>query len=155
MGLGVADPPRGPDHRDGRPADRRVTRLRSLHRVTGVGPERHLPRPGAKQLAFDPTGRHLRHPDVFGKRLVATAYAYDGGDPDDSIQRPGSIALFDTTTARPIRDLTSAATDGSPVFSPDGRRVAFERRGSVFAVPVSGGRARVLLRRAREPSWSR
>ncbi len=111
--------------------------------------------PGAKQLAFDATGRHLRHPDVFGKRLVATAYDYDGGDPDDSIQRPGSIELFDTTTARPIRDLTSAATDRSPVFSPDGRQVAFERRGAVFTLPVAGGRARVLLRRAREPSWSR
>jgi WD40-like Beta Propeller Repeat len=111
--------------------------------------------PGARQLAFDPSGRHLRHPDVFGRRLAATAYAYAGADPDNSIQRPGSIALFDTTTAQPIRDLTSATTDSSPVFSPDGRRVAFERRGSVFTVPVSGGRPQRLLRGAREPSWSR
>ena len=111
--------------------------------------------PGARQLAFDPTGRHLRHPDVLGRRLVATAYAYDGDGPDSAIQRPGSIVLFDTTSARPLRDLTSASTDSSPVFSPDGRRVAFERDGAVFTVGVAGGRARRLIDRAREPSWSR
>jgi Tol biopolymer transport system component len=111
--------------------------------------------PGARQLAFDPSNRHLRHPDVLGDRLVATAYPYDEGAPDNSIQRPGSIALFDTRTARPLRDLTSATTDSSPVFSPDGRRVAFERRGSVFTVRVAGGGVRRLMRRAREPSWSR
>ncbi len=109
--------------------------------------------PGARQLAFDPAGRHLRHPDVYGNRLVATAYAHDG--PDDAIQRPGSIVLFDTFTARPIRDLTAARTDSSPVFSPDGRRVAFQRRNAVFTVPVAGGPARRLLGHAREPSWSR
>ena len=111
--------------------------------------------PGARQLALDPSGRHLRHPDVFGTRLVATAYAYEAGEPDNAIQRPGSIVLFDTTTARPVRDLTSANGDSSPVFSPDGRRVAFERRGSVYTVPVSGGDLRRVLRRGREPSWSR
>jgi Tol biopolymer transport system component len=111
--------------------------------------------PGARQLAFDPSGRHLRHPDVFGNRLVATAYAFGAGEPDNATQKPGSIVLFDAATSRPVRDLTSATTDSSPVFSPDGRRVAFERRGSVFTVRVSGGAARRLLRRAREPSWSR
>jgi WD40-like Beta Propeller Repeat len=111
--------------------------------------------PGARQLAFDPSGRHLRHPDVFGRRLVATAYPYDAGEPDNAIQRPGAIVLFDTATARPVRDLTSASGDSSPVFSPDGRRVAFERGGSVYTVPVSGGAPRRVLRRAREPSWSR
>lgn len=111
--------------------------------------------PGARQLAFDRSGRHLRHPDVFGSRLVATAYTYDEGEPDNAIQRPGSIVLFDTSTAQLVSDLTSATTDSSPVFSPDGRRVAFERRGDVFSVRASGGQARRLIRRAREPSWSR
>ena len=103
--------------------------------------------PGSRQLAFDPLGRHLRHPDVLGNRLVATAYAYEG-EPDNATQRPGSIALFDTSTARHVRDLTSATTDLSPVLSPDGRRVAFERRGSVFTVRASGGPVRRLLANA-------
>jgi WD40-like Beta Propeller Repeat len=111
--------------------------------------------PGARQLAFDPAGRHLRHPDVLGSRLVATAYAYGEGEPDNAIQRPGSIVLFDTRTARPVRDLTSGGRDSSPVLSPDGQRVAFERGGSVFTVRAAGGAARRLLRGAREPSWSR
>jgi dipeptidyl aminopeptidase/acylaminoacyl peptidase len=85
----------------------------------------------------------------------SAAYAYDAAEPDNAIQRPGSIVLFDTTTARPVRDLTSASGDSSPVFSPDGRRVAFERRGSVYTVPVSGGARRRVLRRAHEPSWAR
>jgi hypothetical protein len=53
------------------------------------------------------------------------------------------------------RGATSATTDSSPVFSPDGRRVAFERRGSIFTVRVAGSRPQRLLRAAREPSWSR
>ncbi len=111
--------------------------------------------PGARQLAFDPSGRHLRHPDVFGNRLVATAYVYDTGAPDNAIQRPGSIVLFDTSTANLIRDLTTATTDSSPVFSPDGRHVAFQRRQAVFTVPIAGGPAHRLIGHAREPSWSR
>lgn len=109
---------------------------------------------GARQLAYDPSGRHLRHPDVRGDRLVATAYAYEG-DPDNAVQRPGSIVLFDTATAAPLRDLTTATTDTSPVFSPDGRTVGFERAGDVFTVPTAGGSPKRLLRRAREPTWSR
>jgi WD40-like Beta Propeller Repeat len=65
-----------------------------------------------------------------------------------------AIVLFATATARPLRDLTSATGDSPPVFSPDGRRVAFERRGSVYDVRAAGGKPR-RLRRAREPSWSR
>ncbi len=129
-------------------------RLGTLHRIARFPQNGTCRGPGSRQLAFDPLGRHLRHPDVLGNRLVATAYAYEG-EPDNATQRPGSIALFDTSTARHVRDLTSATTDLSPVLSPDGRRVAFERRGSVFTVRVSGGPARRLLANAREPSWSR
>lgn len=109
----------------------------------------------ARQLAFDPSGRHLRHPDVAGRLLVATAYAFEEGTPDSAIQRPGAIALFDTATGAPIRDLTRGPADSSPVFAPDARRVAFERGGAVWTVPVAGGQARRVLRGAREPAWSR
>jgi hypothetical protein len=74
--------------------------------------------------------------------LVATAYAYDG-DPDDAIQRPGAIGLFDTATARLLRDRTTARTDSSPASCPT---VASSR---------SRAKVRRLIDRAREPSWSR
>jgi hypothetical protein len=110
---------------------------------------------GARQLAFDPGGRHLRHPDVSGNLLVATAYVPVDDSPDNSIQRPGSIALFDTRTGAPVRDLTAASTDSSPVLSPDAKRVAFERGGSVYVVATKGGGAKRVLKGAREPAWSR
>jgi hypothetical protein len=110
---------------------------------------------GSRQLAFDPAGRHLRHPSVNGRWLVATAYAFPGDAIDSAIERPGAIALFDTSSAAPLRDLTAGPADLYPSLSPDGRRVAFERRGAVWTVPTAGGRARRLLRGARQPTWSR
>jgi Tol biopolymer transport system component len=112
--------------------------------------------PGARQLAFDPSGRHLRHPTVApnGRLLAATAYAFGDGI-DNAVERPGAIALFDTATAAPIRDLTRGPNDLYPSFAPNGKMVAFQRRGSVMTVRVSGGRPRRLARRATQPTWSR
>jgi dipeptidyl aminopeptidase/acylaminoacyl peptidase len=72
--------------------------------------------------------------------------------------RTGLLALvvwLSAAAAAQASNLTSGRGDSSPVFSPDGRRVAFERRGSNFTVRVAGGATRGLLRGAREPSWSR
>jgi hypothetical protein len=114
---------------------------------------------GARQLAFDPAARHLRHPSVSpnGRLLVATAYAHDPGDMDTAIERPGAIALFATATALPVRDLTAGAKDLYPSFAPTGGAVAFERAGSVWRVRAQGGggNARRVLRKARQPTWSR
>jgi dipeptidyl aminopeptidase/acylaminoacyl peptidase len=112
---------------------------------------------GSRQLAFDPGARHLRHPSVArgGRVLAATAYAYPSEDIDSAIERPGAIALFDTATAAPVRDLTTGPGDLYPSFDPTGRSVAFERSGAVWVVPARGGKARRLIRRARQPSWSR
>ncbi len=112
---------------------------------------------GSRQLAVDPGGRHLRHPALAGsgRRLVATAYAYELPDIDDSIERPGAIALFDTATAALIRNLTGGPRDLYPSFAPNGAAVAFERGGAVWTVPTSEGQPRRLLRRARQPSWSK
>ena len=112
---------------------------------------------GSRQLALDPAGRHLRHPSLAagGRLLAATAYARPGSDIDSSIERPGAIALFDATTAAPVRDLTDGPNDLFPSFAPNGKAVAFERAGAVWTVPARGGKARRLLRRARQPTWSR
>ena len=111
---------------------------------------------GSRQLAVDPGGRHLRHPSLAasGRLLAATAYAYSSPDIDDAIERPGAIALFDTSSAAPIRDLTGGPRDLFPSFAPNGRAVAFERGGAIWTVRTSGGKPKRLLRRARQPTWS-
>jgi WD40-like Beta Propeller Repeat len=112
---------------------------------------------GSRQLALDPAGRHLRHPSlaVGGRLLVATAYIYGSPDIDDAIERPGAIALFDTASAAPVRDLTAGPGDLYPSFAPNGRTVAFERGGAVWTVRTSAGKPRRLLRRARQPTWAK
>ena len=112
---------------------------------------------GARQIAFDPAGRHLRHPSVSsnGRLVTTTAYVYKSDDMDTAIERPGVIATFDTITAAPVRDLTTGPNDLYPSFAPSGRAVAFERRGAVWVVPAKGGKARRMLRRARQPAWSK
>jgi hypothetical protein len=112
---------------------------------------------GSRQLALDSAGRHLRHPSLAAGRhlLAATAYAHPGSDIDSSIEQPGTIALFDATTAAPVRDLTDGPNDLFPSFAPNARAVAFERGGAVWSVPARGGKAKRLLRRARQPTWSR
>jgi hypothetical protein len=111
---------------------------------------------GARQLAFDPGGRHLRHPSVApgGRLLVATAYAHADPDIDTAIERAGAIALFDARSAAPLRDLTAGPADRYPSFAPNGRAVAFERRGAVWIVGTGGDRPRRVLRAARQPTWS-
>jgi Tol biopolymer transport system component len=58
---------------------------------------------------------------------------------------------------RGLRKLTRNPGDRSPAWSPDGRRLAFERRGQIYVINGDGtGLRRVtrLLTDAREPAWS-
>jgi hypothetical protein len=112
---------------------------------------------GSRQLAVDPAGRHLRHPTLAagGRVLAATAYVYDSPDIDTAIERPGAIALFRADTGAPVRDLTAGPGDSFPPFAPNGKAVAYERGGAIWAVPTSGGKPDRLLRRARQPTWSK
>ena len=107
------------------------------------------------QAAFDPQGRHLRHPHVSadGRRLVATAYRTTE-QIDNSVEQPGRLLLFDTATALPVRELTTGASDRYPSFSPDGRRVIFERSRTIRTIGVNGGRARRVVKGS-QPSWGR
>ena len=81
---------------------------------------------------------------------VALPAAPDG----DGSAVSGPIALFDATSGRRLRDLTSGR-DSAPAFSPDGRTVAFVRGRDLYTVPVRGGRARRLARGVVSPAWAR
>jgi hypothetical protein len=107
------------------------------------------------QAAFDPQARHLRHPHVSadGRRLVATAYRTDE-QIDNAVEQPGQLLLFDVASALPIRELTTGASDRYPSFSPDGKRVIFERSGTVRTIGVDGGRAKRVIKGV-QPTWGR
>lgn len=105
------------------------------------------------QVAFDPAGRHLRHPSVSPDRRLAVATAYETDDQiDNAVDGAGRIVLFGVGTALPIRELTAGPADRYPAFSPDGRSVIFERGGAVRVVRTRGGAARRLVR-GTEPTW--
>lgn len=112
---------------------------------------------GSRQLAVDPSGRHLRHPALAagGGLLAATAYDHDSPDIDSAIERPGAVALFNAATAAPVRDLTAGPGDLYPSFAPNGKVVVFERSGAIWTVRTSGGKPKRLLRGARQPTWSK
>lgn len=73
---------------------------------------------------------------------------------DDNQIHSTGISLWNPATARRVRQLTKG-NDTDPVFSPDGSRVLFDRAGSIYEVPTSGGRARRLIAHGTFPSWSR
>jgi hypothetical protein len=106
-------------------------------------------------IARDPA-RHLRHPSVSPDRRLVVAAAYaPPGDDDLSTDHAGAIVVYDAATGGVVRELTRGPGDRGPVFSPDGRSVAFERGGGIWRVPVAGGRATRILPSGRQPAWGR
>ncbi len=107
-----------------------------------------------RTVATDPQGRTLSNPAASpdGRSLVAVAEPFVAG-PDYVQTFVGAIALFDPASGAFVRDLTAAHADGHPVFSPDGKQVAFTRDGALYVVPVAGGTPRLLRRRVRDPTW--
>jgi hypothetical protein len=97
-----------------------------------------------------------RHPEYIGFRpelspngkMLATTVA------PEIASKTWSIALFNTANGATTRMLP-AGTDDDPVFSPDGKRIAFTRKGAIWAVGVGGGRATRLIAKGSYPSWSR
>ena len=108
-----------------------------------------------RMVAIDPEGRTLSEPAASpdGRYLVAVAEPWVD---DSNYQQTfrGAIALFNPATGEFLRDLTTAHPDGVPVFSPDGRQIAFTRGEDLYVVPVAGRATPKLLRRGvRDPTW--
>jgi hypothetical protein len=89
-----------------------------------------------------------------GKLLAVVSEPLSEDEPE---RFRGRVELFDTASGRRVRVLTESATDDVPVFSPDGRQVAFNRGSDLWVVPAKGGRARRLARgfTLTGPSWAR
>jgi dipeptidyl aminopeptidase/acylaminoacyl peptidase len=106
---------------------------------TGFACDRDVARDPSRDLfnpAFSPDGT-----------LVAVVRA-----PSAEIGK-GEIVLYDTVMAAPVRTLATGA-DTQPAWSPDGRRLAFERGGNLYMVGVGGGRAHRIVRGGRQPVWT-
>ncbi len=67
----------------------------------------------------------------------------------------GPIVLYDTATGQFSRELTTGAGDGFPAFSPDSRRVAFNRGNDIYVTAVDGrpGSERRIVSGGLQPQW--
>ena len=95
-----------------------------------------------RDLARDAT-RDLFNPAFSGSRVAVVQAS-------SSALGRGLIVLYDTATAAPVRTLTNGG-DAQPSWSPDGKRIAFDRGGDIYVVPASGGKPRRVLRHGEQP----
>ena len=97
---------------------------------------------------FDPAFS-LEAPDLSpDEGLLAVVQATSGTE--------GAIALYDAASGALVRRLTAGPADAAPVFSPDGRRIAFARSGQgIWTTAVDGapGSERRIVAQGRSPSW--
>jgi hypothetical protein len=90
-------------------------------------------------LASDARGG-LAFPDgnTAGTELVAVL------SPGERTGVEGRIVRLSRATGAPVADVTAGTADTTPVFSPEGDRVAFERDGQIVVASLDGGAERVL-----------
>ena len=83
-------------------------------------------------------------------RLLAVARS-----PAEQNAGVGPIVLYDIATGQPVRALTTGADDGLPTFSPDGRRIAFNRGRDIYVIAVDGaaGSERRIVTGGLQPVW--
>lgn len=103
----------------------------------------------AVQPGFDVSGP-AGSPD--GRTVVAVAEPHSSA-PGLRRRFAGRIGLFRAADGRLVRFLTRGRDDSAPVFSPDGRLVAFSRGRDLYVVSARGGRTRLLRRGATHPTW--
>jgi WD40-like Beta Propeller Repeat len=78
--------------------------------------------------------------------------ALDAVDLDGDAVNDG-IFLYDAGTGNRLRQLDAGSRDNWPTFSPDGQFVLFERSGTIYKVPTSGGTATQFVAGS-EPTWA-
>lgn len=76
---------------------------------------------------------------------------------DGDMDYRGRIEIFNAANGRFIRNLTTGSKDETPIFSPDGKSVAFNRGDDVMARSVRGGKPRLIKRGVTltGPSWAK
>lgn len=117
---------------------------------------------GHRLFVMHPDGRELRLvADVqTGAASPSIAWSADGKRVAITTERAG------VDSGHPVRDLAVVSIDDGdvrtvvpdaqtidPVFSPDGRFIAYDRSGEVFAVSVNGGQPRLVAHGA-WPAWA-
>lgn len=76
---------------------------------------------------------------------------------DGDMDYQGRIEIWNAATGRKIRNLTDGTKDETPIFSPDGKTVAFNRGKDLLTRSVRGGKPKLIKRDVRltGPSWAR
>lgn len=110
----------------------------------------------SRTIAADPT-RALSSPATSpdGRYLAVVSEPKPLPEADQKLR--GRIEIWSPATGRRLRILNESTEDTTPMFSPDGKRVAFQRGDDVFSVPTRGGRPTLISRdlTVTAPSWSR
>jgi hypothetical protein len=104
-----------------------------------------------------PCGRDVAHDPT--QDLFNPAFSPDGAvvavvrAPSSDVGA-GPIVLYDAATAAPVRDLV-AGENTQPSWSPDGKRIAFERGGDLYVARATGApRERRVVKGGEQPVWT-
>lgn len=105
-------------------------------------------------MARDPTralSQFSTSPD--GRTLAVISEPATGENGDQKFR--GRIELWNPVNGKRLRNVTTGDRDKNPVFSPDGKQVAFNRGSDVLVVPVPGGKPKLIARSVEltGPSW--
>jgi hypothetical protein len=92
-----------------------------------------------QQLVTDPRGG-IGFPsgNAAGTEIVAAL------TPGETTGIEGRIVRYSLATGGPVADVTEGTADTTPMFSPEGDRIAFERDGQIVVRDLAGGAERVI-----------